>query len=547
MALLAILHFNACKQATSAADKLILYTNGKIWTGDTANPIANSMVVQGNTLIFVGARTGSPDADSVVDLKGCMVVPGFIDNHTHFLSGGYQLSGVDLRKAKTPAEFISFLNAFIKADPGNSWILGGDWDHEAWGGVLPNRQWIDSITGDRPVLLSRYDGHMALANTAALQVAGIDRHTKEVAGGEIVRETNGEPTGVLKDEAMGLVYARIPEPTAAQLDGWLHLATAHAHRNGVTQVHDVGSYGGWTDLETYRRAHAAKKLDLRVYSLVPLSTWKKLETFVSQNGRGDDRLHWGGLKGFVDGSLGSTTAWFYKPYLDAPHTAGLVLNDTLELRQWILDADAAGLQVAVHAIGDRANDWLLNVYEEAGQRNGQRDRRFRIEHAQHLSEAAISRFAALDVVPSVQPYHAIDDGRWAAKRLDDDRLRRTYPFASLLQAGAPMTFGSDWTVGPLTPIEGIYAAVTRRTLDDNNPEGWYPEQKITVEQALTCYTRNNAYAGFHENKTGMLKAGLLADFVVLSHDLLTIPPEQIKDIQVLQTYLDGKKVFATGE
>jgi predicted amidohydrolase YtcJ len=254
-------------------------------------------------------------------------------------------------------------------------------------------------------------------------------------------------------------------------------------------------------------------------------------------------LRWGGLKGFVDGSLGSTTAWFYQPYLDDKKSTGLIVTDTNDLRRNILAADAAGLQVTVHAIGDRANDWLLNVFETAEKIKGNSNSRFRIEHAQHLSAAAINRFAALNVIPSMQPYHAIDDGKWAAKRLDDDRLKRTYAFKSLLNAHAKLTFGSDWTVAPLTPIEGIYAAVTRRTLDDKNPNGWYPEQKISVEDALRCYTVNNAYAGFHENKTGMLKAGMLADFVILSDDIFSISPEKINKVKVLETILDGKIVY----
>jgi predicted amidohydrolase YtcJ len=304
----------------------------------------------------------------------------------------------------------------------------------------------------------------------------------------------------------------------------------------------VGSYGGWTDLETYQRAHRNNKLNLRIYSFAPIHTWQRLDSFVKKTGRGDNTLRWGALKGFVDGSLGSTTAWFYQPYLDAPGTAGLQVTDTLLLRKWILQADSAGLHVAVHAIGDRAIDWLLNVFEEANKAL-QKDRRFRIEHAQHLTQQAITRFASLSVIPSMQPYHAIDDGRWAAKRLDDTRLKGTYAFSSLIKAGAKLTFGSDWTVAPLTPIEGIYAAVTRRTLDNNNEGGWYPAEKITVEQALRCYTVNNAYAGFNEDKTGMLKAGMFADFVVLSQNLFKLNPADIRNTKVLSTFINGKEVY----
>lgn len=282
---------------------------------------------------------------------------------------------------------------------------------------------------------------------------------------------------------------------------------------------------------------------MRIYSFIPLSKWGELAEYVKNNGKGDDELRWGGLKGFVDGSLGSTTAWFYDPYNDEPETAGLVVTDTNDLRKWILAADSAGLQVAVHAIGDRANDWLLNVYQDAENRNGPRDRRFRIEHAQHLTREAIGRFAGLSVIPSMQPYHAIDDGRWAEKRIGPERIKTTYAFRSLLDANAPLTFGSDWTVAPLNPLEGIYAAVTRQTLDGANPNGWVPEEKITVEEALHCYTAANAYAGFQEDKLGILKPGCLADFVVLSENIFDIAPEQIKAVQVLRTVVGGKVAY----
>jgi predicted amidohydrolase YtcJ len=305
----------------------------------------------------------------------------------------------------------------------------------------------------------------------------------------------------------------------------------------------MGSFGGWVDLNTYRNAYAKNKLPLRIYSFVPIRSWQRLDDYIKKNGRGNDIIRWGGLKGFADGSLGSTTAWFYEPYLDAPQSRGLQVTDTSLLRQWILSADSSGLQVANHAIGDRANDFILSVYAAANLKNGIKDRRFRIEHAQHLTQNAIEEFGKLGVIASMQPYHAIDDGKWAFKRLDSARLKRTYAFKSLLAQHAVVTFGSDWTVAPLDPISGIYAAVTRRTLDDKNPDGWYPLEKISVEEALRCYTINNAYAGFQENKLGRLKAGMLADFVVLSDDLLKITSEKIRDIKVLMTVVNGKEVF----
>jgi len=523
-----------------------IYINAKIWTGDSLNSEASAIVVKDSLIIFVGTdyeRFEGPKT-KIIDMEDKMIVPGFIDNHTHFLSGGYQLANVDLRNAKSQQEFISTLASYASANKGDRWILGGDWDHESFGGILPRKEWIDSVTGNHPVFVNRYDGHMGLANSIALRLANIKKSTPNPPGGEIVKDpSTGEPTGVLKDGALDMMVNVIPAPSESALDESLQRAIKHGLEHGVTQVHDMGSYGGWIDLATYRRAYAKKKLGIRIYSFVAINTWKKLDSLVKKRGRGNNMLRWGGLKGFVDGSLGSTTAWLYRPYLDAPKSVGLQVTDTNTLRDYIIAADKAGLQVATHAIGDRANDWILNTYQEAEKINGNRDRRFRVEHAQHLTPGAIPRFAELNVIPSMQPYHAIDDGRWAAKRLDSTRLKGTYAFRSLLDAKAILTFGSDWTVAPLDPIAGIYAAVTRRTLDDKNPDGWFPDEKITVDDALRCYTSNNAYAGFQENKLGILKAGMLADFVVLSDNLFTIAPEKIRDVKVLRTILNGKEVY----
>ncbi|MEJ0105270.1 MAG: amidohydrolase [Bacteroidota bacterium] len=534
--------FLSCSQK-QPADKI--YINAEIWTGDSSQPFATAIAIKENKIIYTGNEYTEYKGENteLIDCAGKMIVPGFIDNHTHFLSGGYNLASVNLRAAKTKNEFISILKKYCSELHDDRWILGGDWDHEIWGGDLPEKSWIDSVTGNHPLFVSRYDGHMAFANSKALQLAGITNETITPAGGQIIKNKKGELTGVFKDEAMNLVFNKIAAPSEKELDEYLQRAIQHAFENGVTQVHDMSSYGGWNDLTTYRRAYQNKKSDLRIYSFVPISTWQKLDSFCKTNGFGNDELRWGGLKGFVDGSLGSTTGWFYQPYLDAPASTGLQVTDTTLLRQWVLSADSAGLHIAVHAIGDRANDFILNVFEAAEKKTPGKDHRFRIEHAQHLTQQAIPRFAQLNVIASMQPYHAIDDGRWAAKRLDDARLKGTYAFKSLLNAKATLTFGSDWTVAPLKPIEGIYAAVTRRTLDDKNPGGWYPEQKLTVEEALRCYTTNNAFAGFQEDKLGKLKAGMLADFVVLSDNLFDIAPEKIKDIKVERTVVNGKEVF----
>jgi predicted amidohydrolase YtcJ len=335
----------------------------------------------------------------------------------------------------------------------------------------------------------------------------------------------------------------MPPPSEAERDRALRAAVERALIHGVTLITDMGS---WDDLATYRRAHARDELPIRVYSVVPIASWQRLAEYVDAEGRGDDRLFWGGLKGFVDGSLGSTTAWFYEPYDDEPGTTGLVVSDTADLRRWIIVGDSAGLQVIVHAIGDRANDWLLDVFAAAERANGPRDRRFRIEHAQHLTRDAIGRIAQLDVIPSMQPYHAIDDGRWAEKRIGPERIRTTYAFRSLLDAGARPAFGSDWTVAPIDALLGIYAAATRRTTDGANPEGWVPQEKIAVAEALRAYTVEAARACGREGVLGQLTPGKYADLVVLSDDILSIDPVDIPDVQVDITMVEGHVLYRRG-
>jgi hypothetical protein len=513
--------------------------NARVFTGDPDAPFAEALLVRDGRILAVGTSSeirGRAASARVVDATGTFVVPGFIDAHVHFLDGGFRLASVKLRDARTPEEFASRIAGFAETVPPGTWIDGGDWDHQQWGGELPHRRWIDSVTPRNPVWVNRLDGHMALANSLALEAAGITGETPEVDGGQIVRDPDGEPTGVLKDNAMALVAAVVPEPSAEMSARALDAAMSYVAAQGVTSVHHMGS---WEELEVFRRARAEGTLRTRITAAVPLASWEKLSDFVAAEGRGDEWLALGMLKGFVDGSLGSHTAAFHAPYDDQPGDRGFFVNSEDDLYRWISGADGASLQVAVHAIGDRANDVLLDVYERVLREHGARDRRFRIEHAQHLSAEAIGRFAALGVIPSMQPYHAIDDGRWAEKLIGPVRIGRTYAFRSLLDQAARLAFGSDWFVAPPTPLEGIYAAVTRRTLDDQNPGGWVPEQKISVEEALTAYTRTAAWAAFDENDRGMLKEGFLADFAILDRDLTSIPPEEIRNARVVMTVVGG--------
>jgi len=526
---------------TPSADLIV--SGGRIWTGDPDKPWAEAIAIAGDRILAVGSSTeiaalGGADT-RVVDGAGRLVTPGFIDTHVHFAWGGDGLASVQLRDAATPSDFTARIAAHAASLPAGEWVLNGTWDHENWGGELPTRDWIDAATPDHPVWVTRLDGHMGLANSRALALAGVTADTPDVPGGAIERDAEGKPTGVLKDNAMSLVEAVVPERTPEQVDRMIRAAMAHVAAQGVTTVHDMTD---WASLDAYRRARREGWLHTRVHAYLPLADWERLATSVKDNGRGDAWLRVDGLKGFMDGSLGSHTAAFFEPFTDAPDDRGLLVNEPADVRRWIAGADAAGLQVVVHAIGDRAISLLLDAFEQTAAEAGPRDRRFRIEHAQHIHPDDIPRFAELDVIASMQPYHAIDDGRWAEKVIGPERARTTYAFASLLAAGAGVAFGSDWPVAPPTPLEGIYAAVTRATLDGNHPDGWVPEQKIGVEDALRAYTRAGAFAGFAEADTGMLHAGMLADLVVLDRDITTVPAETIRDVRVLLTLVGGAVV-----
>lgn len=526
-------------------DPTLAVVNARIWTGDPRRPWVDALAAAADRLVAVGSsaevRKLATASTKVVDAHGMMVVPGFIDAHVHFLDGGFGLASVHLRDAKTPQEFVRRIAEYAKTVPAGTWITNGDWDHEQWGGELPRRAWIDSVTPNNPVWINRLDGHMALANGAALRAAGMTDATHDIAGGTIVRDEHGRPTGIFKDNAQSLIDRVIPDRTAEQEDRALEAAMRYVAGNGVTSVHNMGS---WHDLAVFERARAGGRLITRIYAAVPLSTWERLRDTVQARGRGDAWLSIGGLKGFVDGSLGSHTAAMLQPFSDAPNDTGLFVNTPEDLYRWTAGADKAGLNVIVHAIGDRAIRTQLDIYERVERENGPRDRRFRIEHAQHIAPTDLPRFAKLGVIASMQPYHAIDDGRWAEKVIGHERGKTTYAFRSLLDAGTRLGFGSDWFVAPATPLEGIYAAVTRRTLDGAHPGGWYPEQKIGVEDALRAYTSGAAYASFDERDKGVLAAGKLADFVMIDRDITRVPPETIREARVVMTVVGGKVVHS---
>src|SRR6266851_241476 len=531
------------------ADLIII--NATVHTMDQGQPLAEAVAISGNRIIAVGTTkeieklAGDKKRTRIVDAKGQLVLPGFNDAHVHFMSGGFQLSSVDLRDASSQSEFAERIRVFADKLPTGRWITGGDWDHERWPDAkLPTKELIDRFTPNTPVFVNRLDGHMALANGLALRLANVTRQTLDPPGGVIVREPKtGEPTGVLKDAAQSFVWKVFPTPSFEEKLAAARAATNHAASVGVTSVQDMSA---GTDVGVYQALLDRGELKNRIYAVWPLPGWERLAQTGVRAHFGSPMLRTGGLKGFADGSLGSTTALFYAPYEDAPGTSGIPSDEMFPegvMLERVRGADRAGLQVIIHAIGDRANDLILSIYEQVENENGDRDRRFRIEHAQHLRAQDISRFARDHVIASMQPYHAIDDGRWAEKRIGHERAKTTYAFRSLLDSGATLAFGTDWTVAPLDPMLSIYAAVTRRTLDGKHPGGWIPEQKISVEEAVRAYTVGSAFAEFQEKEKGTIVPGKFADLVILSRDIFKIDPKEIEKAKVVMTIMDGRVVY----
>src|SRR2546421_5612052 len=524
----------------------LVITGGNVWTGlSTGRGQPGAVAIRAGKILAVGdsaevARYIGAQTE-VVRANGGLVMPGFADGHTHFIDGGFQLASVDLRNAATPQEFVRRLKEYAAHARPGEWITGGDWDHTLWRGApLPHHEWIDSVTPNNAVFVNRLDGHEAPANAAALRAAGITAATPTPAGGEILRDARGAPTGIFKDRAMDLVWHAAPDPSPEQRDSALARALAHAAALGVTATSHMSA--SWADLASYRRLERVNRMTLRVSVYLSLDDWHRVTDSVARN-PGDDWVRIGGVKGYMDGSAGSRTAFFFEPFSDSAGYNGLLQHPEADMRSWIGSADSAGLQVAVHAIGDRANAILLSIYDSVTKAHGPRDRRFRVEHAQHLRPQDIPLFGTLGVIASVQPYHAIDDGRWVEQRIGPVRIRTTYPFRTLLDTGAKLAFGSDWTVVPLDPILGVYAAVTRRTLDGKNPNGWVPEQKRRVGKALRAYTAGNAYATFDEGKRGTLAPGADADVVVLGRNLFTIPPDSLDRARVRYTIAGGSVVY----
>ncbi|HEY8714218.1 MAG TPA: amidohydrolase [Candidatus Acidoferrum sp.] len=530
-----------------AADLII--ENAKVWTVDKAIPSAQAVAVLGDRIVAVGSNAEvevwrGPQTQ-VLDAAGRLLLPGFNDAHVHFISGGSQLDNVQLNDATSAKEFARRIGDKAKATSKGEWILGGDWDETKWNPAeLPTKETIDSLTPDNPVFVSRYDGHMGLMNSVALKLAGVDKSTAEVPGGAIVRDAQGNPTGALKDAAMSYIYKVIPALSHEQRAHAVQRALAHAASVGVTSVQDMNP--DYADIAMYAELLERGMLTTRIYAAPPIAFVDDQVKIGVRHSFGGPFLRIGAVKGYADGSLGSRTAYFFEPFDDQPGNHGLLsdeMHPVSRMRGHMMTADAAGIQICTHAIGDQGISMILDLYAEVTKAHGPADRRLRIEHAQHMAARDFERFDQLDVIASVQPYHAIDDGRWAQGRIGHDRASRTYAFRTFLQHGVRLAFGTDWNVAPLNPMQTIYAAVTRATLDDKHPEGWFPEQKLTVAEAIEAYTMGSAYAEFQEKNKGSITAGKLADMVLLNEDITSIDPVKIRHVEVLKTIVGGKVVF----
>jgi hypothetical protein len=537
----------AAAQSKPAATLII--TNAAIYTVDKEHPKAEAVAVIGDRIVAVGSSAEidlwrGPET-KLIDARGKLLLPGFNDAHVHFISGGAQLDQVNLTDATSPQEFARRIAAQVKKTLKGEWILGGRWDETKWANPeLPTKEIVDPVTDNTPIFVERYDGHLSLANSAAMRLAGINARTPDVPGGVIVRGASGNPTGIFKDAAQELINKAIPPMSHERRMRAARRALEHAASLGVTSVQHMNPE--FADVAVYSEIAEKGELTTRMYA-VPMETdWHDQAKIGIRHAWGSAYLRLGAVKGYADGSLGSRTAYMFEPFADDPGNRGL-LSDEMHppsaMRDRLMQADAAGLQVRIHAIGDRAISMTLDIFSDIEKEHGYHDQRFAIEHAQHMAEKDFERFAALHVIASMQPYHAIDDGRWAEKRLGHDRTRYSYAWRSFLDHGVTLAFGTDWPVAPLNPILGVYAAVTRATLDGKNPDGWIREEKITLSEAVEAYTLGSAFAEFQEREKGSITPGKLADMVILNDNIFGLKPKAIRDVKVETTIVGGKVVY----
>ena len=526
----------------------LVVTNGRIYTADAARPVVDAMAIRGGRVVFVGDRAGAKALTGaqteVLDLDGQTVIPGMTDAHAHVLGLGQALRNVDLVGTASYEAVIARVAARAKEIPKGEWIIGRGWDQNDWGDTRwPSHEALSRAVPDHPVYLERVDGHAALANAMAMQRAGLTRASKDPSGGQIVRDARGEPMGVLVDNAQGLVERSIPAATRAQTKAMIAAAITEMHRWGLTGVHDAGASA--QTLELYEELGREGALDLRLYAMISdhaptLEAWFRRGP---QSGLFDGRLWVRSIKLYQDGALGSRGAALLEPYSDDAATSGLLVSAPAHIREVADRALVAGFQVNTHAIGDRGNRLVLDAYQAALAARPTADHRFRVEHAQILHSDDIPRFAALGVIPSMQASHQTSDMYWAGNRLGETRLRGAYAWRSLLETGTIIPNGSDFPVEYVDPLISFKASVSRQDAKGWPVGGWFPEQRMTREEALKSMTIWPAYAAFQEAELGSLTPGKHADFVVLDQDLLRIPDAMLAQVRVRSTWFAGRKVY----
>lgn len=570
LVVLSLLNASLAQSAKARRRVSLILTGGKIFTSDARGTIAEAIAVDGERIVAVGTSreiAASYQAARTIQLGGKLVTPGFNDAHLHFLGGGLSLLRVDLNGARTLEEAKQRIAAKVRELPAGSWILGRGWDHTLWGGRWPTRADLDAVAPNNPVFVQRVDGHVSWANTLALKRAEVTRATAVPAGGEILKDESGEPTGILKETAAALVARVVPEPSRAEQMQAIERALAEARRYGLTSIQDNS---GYETTKLYRELLQQGKLTVRI------AEWQNFEDTIAELKRqraefaafGNDplRLRLTALKGYVDGTLGSRTAAMLAPFADDPHNSGLPRHQPEELTRMIVERDAEEFQIALHCIGDRANRMALDGFEEARRTNFAEARRkspvnssdpneqvdvtrvrtlprHRIEHAQVVAPSDFARFHDLGVIASMQPSHAISDKRWAQDRLGEYRVQGAYAWHMMRSFDVHVPFGTDWPVEPINPYLGLYAAVTRQSTEGDPAGGWWPQERITIADAIRCYTAESAYASFEEKEKGQLATGMLADITVHSRDLLTIKPAEILQTETVMTILGGKIVY----
>lgn len=533
---------------SSASHPTSYYLHGRIYTNDAKHPWAEAMAVRDDKIYCVGTITqimldcGGASSQDVVQLHGLYVMPGFNDAHVHIGGAGRDKLNIELNDASSIAEVQKLVKAAADRHQPGEWILGSGWDQTRWvDQKLPSRLDLDQAAPNNPVYLDHVSGHIAVVNSLALKHAEITPETPNPTGGEIDRFSDGEATGVLKENAKELVTQRIPDPPDEQRKKGIELVLAELARNGVTSVQDFSS---WDDFRAFNDLKQQKKLTVRITEWLPFgASTDELQNMRAEGGTTDPWLRTGALKGFLDGALGTRTAALLAPYSDDPSTSGIATIDPEKLKAMAIERDRLGFQLAFHAIGDKANRTALDTFESLLRVNGPRDRRDRIEHAQVVSPQDISRFGSLKVIASVQPSHETNDLRWAEQRLGSERAKGAYVWNSLMKSGAKLAFGTDYDVEPIDPRRGLYACLTRTGLDGNPAGGWIPDEKLPITDCIRAYTSGSAYAEFMDGKKGELKAGEFADFVILSRDITKAAPAEILKTEVLRTVVGGKTVY----